>query len=347
MDFTLIEDIRENSAFSGRTFSGCSKTESERDLIASLSRGDIETSIYRSADLLSAGHVWSTWDVFIDFFCKHIGTCNPGIILFLAKKQERMIDLLSSLKNNTIELRNAPLMRNTFGEVCSVLCLSPKKMYTPGASIHAASEFRLDVLSQRVEATSETFIYSVMEKDDSPEIHIPINELGYHLNTVPKNFSKSSYWIEWILEYDHLCKQNKDKCVCSERSSLMSHLTSEITTNGKQHVVWVIWQLFLIECQKRNTAAVFFSKIVLATMKVFGHKFTNTTPRKRKSCMLFIVALLCEDVAPKQCQILPPEKVKIVQQTINPANTIINDIYVSLCKDQIPVAPEDACYMNF
>lgn len=341
MEFSEIEDSRAAGAFSGRTFSGCSKSESEKDLSAALGRGDIETSVYRSADLLCAGHLVAVWEVFADFFCKHIGTRNPGIVVFLARKQERVADIIAS-QRDLLELRNSVPVRRALAETCVVLCLSPKRPASSYSTIHAASEFRLDVLSQRVAATSETFIYSVFNKDDSPEIHIPVNELGFSINTSPRDFAAAAYWIEWIIEYDHLCRQNKDRCNCSERLDMMRLLPSTVSVSsaGKQNVVWVIWQLFLIECNNRSASA-FFRTVTLAAMQLFAFKFVATSPRRRRGLILFAAAMLCADAPPSRCEVLASANRPVMQSVLDE----LDSTYASLCKEQTNVPIEMQHYV--
>lgn len=318
--FFELRDGREVVDFSGRTFSGCHKTESEKDLSAALSRGDIETAVYRSADLLCAGHVLSVWEVMADFFCRFIGTRNHKAIVLMGRKHARVLEIMGSI-HFPIDLRNSEVARKAIAEMCVVLCLSPRQAALPSTSIYAASEFRIDVLSQRVAATSETFIYTVLDKFDSPDIHIPINELGFSLDAATRDFGAASYWIEWIVEYDHHCRQRKEKCTCSERKDILALLPSSIvlTPSSRAHIVWVVWQLVLIECEKRETAA-FFHAVAVAAMQLFAHKFTAAAPRKRKGLLLFVAAMLCEPSAPEKYSVLAPEHRPVARAVLDNLN---------------------------
>ena len=65
------------------------------------------------------------------------------------------------------------------------------------------------------------FIYSfiavashIKEKKnkDPKELYIAINEFNYHISKDSYDCINATYWLEWILQYETICKGQKFEC---------------------------------------------------------------------------------------------------------------------------------------
>jgi hypothetical protein len=150
----------------------------------------------------------------------------------------------------------------------------------------------------------------VFLKDDPKELFVAINELAYNLSEDGKNIISACYWIEWITEFENVCKLKKEKCKCERRSSM------PVDSKFQMDIIWIIWDIFLNQSEKLNNPLI--KKIVNALLNLFTLKYTNNCNKKRKYILYFVVSLLCEKVSFDE---------EIMRETQKPVvNTIIKNI---------------------
>jgi hypothetical protein len=75
-------------------------------------------------------------------------------------------------------------------------------------------------MTNKLKAPSVLYAQSVYRKDDPKELFISINEFAYHISVDSKNALQACYWLEWIMEFQKICANKKEKCLCERRSNM-------------------------------------------------------------------------------------------------------------------------------
>jgi hypothetical protein len=142
-------------------------------------------------------------------------------------------------------------------------------------------------MTDRFKAPSIKYAEEIFMKDDPKELFVAINEFAYNISEDNKNIVSACYWIEWIIEFENVCKIKKGKCKCERRVNI------QVDSKFQMEIVWMIWDIFLLESQKRSKI---FQKIINALLTLFTLKYTSGCHKKRKYILYFIVSMFCENV---------------------------------------------------
>ena len=96
----------------------------------------------------------------------------------------------------------------------------------------------------------------------------------------------SCYWLEWILEYETLCKHKKELCIGESRQ------IAPIQDKFKNDIIWIVWEVILRECN--NTKNPLIIKIVNALLEIFSIKYSSGVKKRRKFLIYFAISILTE-----------------------------------------------------
>ena len=277
-EISEINDIRLPKDFKGITFSGFKKTESINELIKSLINSKLESACYWCAELVCSGHFLDIWDAIIVFFSKNIHIGNPKLIYYLDKK----CDLFKSILNNgyrgeELRMRNNEKIRIIFAEICIVLHFSKKK--------HSVSEIKIGPdtnVIYKYKSTTFDFINDYLHEDDLKDIIIPLNEFVYQL-VEEKNSVDACYWLEFLIDLEK--KFKKEKIVI-----LGTRTIEGIEFKFQKDICIAIWDIML-KISKTKTDLI--GKIVKSSFKLFSLKYGNSSYKKRKFLIYFIIEMLC------------------------------------------------------
>jgi len=307
-DESEINDIRDPSDFKGKTFSEFKKCDVRKELLNSLYYSKIEPACYWSAELICSGHYADLWEAIIEFYSKHIHLGNPKLVIYLDLRINHFKDIISKgYMNQEIRLRNNTKMRKLFCEIICILCES-KKQHSYDELRVKKDDFDLTQLTIRFKAPDVHYGEDIYLKEDPKEIFIPINELAYNLSLEAKNGVDACYWIEWILEFEHIQKTKKEKCICERRTF------TQVDAKFQMDIVWMIWDIFIEESLKRSSL---IQKIVKSTLQLFTLKYTSACSRKRKYLLYFVVGILTEKCELEQELCKCKEKVSSIVSQIN------------------------------
>jgi hypothetical protein len=282
-----INDIRVEKDFKGITFSKFKKTDVKKELLNSLIKTKIEPACYWSAELICAGHYVDLWDIIIFFYTKFIHLGNPKIAIYLELRLNQFKDIVrNGFLGNEIRLRNNDKIRRMFCEIMCILCDATRKHSFDNIKI-SKEDFDMTMMTERFKAPSIKYAEEIFMKDDPKELFVAINEFAYNISEDNKNIVSACYWIEWIIEFENVCKIKNGKCKCERRTNI------QVDSKFQMEIIWMIWDIFLIESQKRPKI---FQKIINALLTLFTLKYTSGTHKKRKHILYFIVSMFCEHI---------------------------------------------------
>ena len=303
-----INDIREQKDFRGITFSEFKKTDVKKELIKNLYNSKVESSCYWSAELICAGHYADLWDIIIGFYTKHIHIGNPKLISYLELRINGFKEILKNgYVNQELRLRNNDKMRNLFCEVMCVLCDARKKHCHAEVKVKK-EDFDLTQMTERFKAPTVKFAEEIFMKEDPKELFIAANELAFNLTEEGKNSVSACYWIEWIIEFETICKQKKEKIKCERRQ------LANVESKCQKDVIWIILNIFLVESQKRSSLV---QRIVSSALNIFSLKYTPGCHKKRRLLMYFVVEVFTEPYSLEEDIVRDKNKISVIIKNIN------------------------------
>jgi hypothetical protein len=314
---SFINDIRTSSQFKGVTFSKYKKTDVRNQLIKNMVNGKIEPACYWAAELVCAGHYMELWEAIIHYVGKHIHLGNPKLAIYIEMRYNIFRNIMAQgLYVSEIDLRNSSKIRGLFAEIICMLVLSNKKHSFESIKINRSEEFDMTQMTERLKAPNVYFIKSIFLKEDPKEIFIPINEFAYCISDECANMRTASYWIEWIIEFDILCRNKRSPTFCEKRTYV------PVDTKSQRDIIWLIW-----DCLFDKKTNPFIEKILRALFSLFCIKYTPAACKRRRYLLYYAVALLTEPV---------PTNIEIInnKEMIQNVTGKIHEIYKQIKKTE-------------
>jgi hypothetical protein len=315
-----INDIRSPGDFKGISFSKYKKTEVKTQLQQSMLKGKIEPACYWSAELICAGHYTDLWEILLNYVGKHIHLGNPKISIYLEMRYEVFRNIMAQgMYINELQLRNNANMRRLFAEIISTITLSNKKHSFEPIKINRVEEFDMTQMTERLKAPSTKYAEAVMLKDDPRELLIAVNEFSYNISKDRCNMTVACYWIEWVVDFDNICKKRKEPVFAERRSKLA------VENKFQCDVIWILWDAILKRADEIGNT--FIDKIAKSLLNLFCIKYTTAACKKRRYLLYFAIALLTEPV---------PTNIELItdKQTVQGVVEKINEIYKQIKKNE-------------
>ena len=308
MNDNEINDIREQRHFKGVAFSEFKKTDVKKELVNSLQKAKIEPACYWSAELICAGHYSDLWDTIIGFYTKHIHIGNPKLVTYLDLRISNFKELVANgFIDQELRLRNSEKMRKLFCEVMCVLCEAKRRHCYSEVKVKK-EEFDLTHMTERFKAPNIKYAENVFLKDDPKELFIAANEFAFNLSEEGKNSVNACYWMEWIIEFENICKQKKEKFNCERRTF------ANVDAKCQMDIIWIIWDIFLEEAAKRSTL---IQRIVNSALNIFCLKYRSGCHKKRRLLMYFVIEVFTEPYSIDEDIVKDKSKIQVITQNIN------------------------------
>ena len=286
-DSDEINDIRSPCDFRGITFSCYKKADVRNELINSMSSSKIEPSCYWSAELVCSGHYLELWDIIITFVSKYIHLANPKLPLYIEMRYESFKSIISNgYVGNEIRLRNHPKMRSLFAEIICVLANSKRQHKYESVKIKKKEEYDIATMSQRLKAPRVDYAQEFFRERDPKEIFIAMNEFAYHISRDSKNTLLACYWVEWIVEFETICKAKKETCRCERRSHI------PVDDKLQFDPIWMIWDMIIARSSQTDDYSQLTQKIISSLLRLYCVRFTPGVRKKRRYLIYFAISLL-------------------------------------------------------
>ena len=318
-----ITDVRSSSDFKTISFSGYKRTEVKKQVLQNIFNGKVEPACYWCAELVSAGHFTDIWEICLLYISKHIHLGNPKIAIYLEKRFAVFRNIMQQgMFYDELQLRNHQTIRNMFAEIMYILATSPKKNNLELVKINPKEEFDITNIQERLKAPSVQFAEPIFQKEDPKELWIAVNEFAYQItildNHVP-NTMMAWYWIEWIIEFDAICKKKKTKCIGERRIHI------PVDPKFQKEVIWILWDTLMYTCKQREN--VFLEKLMDALLKLFCIQFSSSSIKKRRYLLYYAVSILTEALL---------VNVEIIQDkgALETVIDKINTLYVQIKKNE-------------
>jgi hypothetical protein len=234
---------------------------------------------------------------------------NPKLCVYLELRYDAFKDIVANgYIGNELRMRNNPRIRTLFAEIACVLCNSKKKYSLEGIKVKK-TDFDSTAMPDKLKAPNVSFASAAFLSGDPKELFIAINEFAFHLSKDSKNSLLASYWLEWIMEFEHICKIKKQKCVGERRS------TMPVESKFQMDPIWIVWELILDQAKKALDPLI--PKIMQSLLRMYCLRYTDGIKKKRRYLIYFAICLLTEPVVMTQEMVANKDTIETVVKKID------------------------------
>lgn len=275
----IIEDCRQ--MFKTTTFSNYKKKDVIKNLTTSIYYGKLEESFFFSCEMLCSNMIIDLWNIIFLIMSKYIHIYNPKLPIFIYNKYNDFRNI-ALRHGNDFELRNDENIRNIFCTIILILCSSQK--FTILDDIKYKFDFNIENLYENLKAPNIKYIDKVYLNSDPKEYIIPFNELIYHLYETKQKID-IHFWINWIIQYDILCKKKKKIILCQQRDIFIDK-NDKISKN----IIWIIWDIILKS--SHNLKQIVIKQIIESIFNLFKIRYTISCNKSRIHLIYHAIELL-------------------------------------------------------
>lgn len=321
-DDTYINDVRDSGDLREVSFSNYRKREVKAMLIDNMLKYKIEPAFYWCAELLCAGHFMDIWEIVLYFLGKHIHLGNPKLVVYLDNRFQLFRTVISqSTYTSDLQIRNNMKIRKLFMEIICVLTYSLRKHTIELIKINRVEEFDITQMTERLKAPTIDFAKVLYDKEDPKELFIAMNEFSYNISKRGgQNQIRACYWIEWMIEFESICKRKKQIVKCHKRDIV----PSMVELKYGRDTIWMIWDSIL-HYAKTEGHGDFILKTLESLLHLFSIKYSPGSTKKRRYLLYYAVSLLIEPV-PTDTEIITKENKLILVSAFSQIDLIYRQI---------------------
>jgi hypothetical protein len=146
----------------------------------------------------------------------------------------------------------------------------------------------MENMSVKLKATDLSFASVAFLEEDPKEMIVAINEISYNLCPSSLNGYTACYWLEWILEYDAMCKSKKIPCIAKRR------YVDTIENKYQQESIWIIWDIIKYRAEEKQCKIII--KIIESLFDMYCLRFSSGVKKRRKYLIYNCISLLTEPI---------------------------------------------------
>jgi hypothetical protein len=171
-------------------------------------------------------------------------------------------------------------------------------------------------MRDKFKAPSNKFAQEIFLTEDPKELFPAVNEIAFNISEECKNTMNACYWLEWIMEFETICKAKREQIICERRNF------SQVNTKFQKDIIWIVWDLFLFESKKRSK---FIQKTMASLFSLFTLKYIPGCQKKRKNLLYFAISLLCENIISNE-EIIRLSQQEIVSNILKKVDSVYKQI---------------------
>ena len=311
-----INDSRLITEFKNKTFSKFARSKVKTELLSCLYNNKLESACFWSVELICAGQFSDVWDILLLYMSRNIHQGNPKLPIYMDIRFNNFKTIITNgYIGNELGLRNNDKIRKLFAELICILCISKKKHAFESLAIKDKNDFDITNLTGKLKAPNINFGEKVFYKNDPKELFIAINEFSYHISKLSKDITSACYWLEWIMQFEQICKLKKVKCECERR------LFAPVDDKYQMDIIWIVWTALIDESKKKSVKL--FNKAIMALLNLYCIKYSSGSKRKRKYIIYCAISFLTENI---NFNLPIIENKQIIETVANKINIIYKDV---------------------
>ena len=170
-----------------------------------------------------------------------------------------------------------------------------------------------------MKAPSTEYLEPIFKPEDSKGVYIAMNEFANCISCPIPDMICACYWIEWVIEFEYLCKKRKEKQVCERRPLI------PVDVCFQKDIIWIIWDSIIHYGEEKE---LFIRKTLSSLLNLFCIKYTTSSCKKRRYLLYFAVGLLIENIQTNTDMVGD-------KTTIQSVISQINDVYKQIKKNEV------------